>query len=74
MTQTTQTPTSRNRESGTRPDWIAKCPKQVGRKKRLERVGAGWSREDGGICLRLYGTQVIAEDLYLYPVDDATAE
>jgi hypothetical protein len=63
MTQTTQTP----RETTSRPHWIAKIPKQIGRKERLERVGVGWNREDGGICLRLHGTQIVSDDVYLYP-------
>ncbi|GAB5470462.1 MAG: hypothetical protein Kilf2KO_34920 [Rhodospirillales bacterium] len=68
-----QKPTTAKRDAGTPPDWIAKCPKQIGRKERLERVGAAWRREDGGICLRLHGTQIISEDIYLYPAEPKPA-
>jgi hypothetical protein len=47
---------------------------RIAASQRLERIGAAWSREDGGICLRLHGTQVIAEDIYLYPADDSSAQ
>ena len=60
-----------NGENGKRPDWIAKSPKGYGRKERLDRVGVAWNREDGGICLRLRGTQIVTEDIYLYPADPA---
>lgn len=70
MTQSNQTA----REPGTRPHWIAKAPKTIGRTQRLERIGVAWNRDDGGICLRLYGTQVIGEDVYLYPNDPPEAD
>jgi hypothetical protein len=53
------------------PDWIVKTPKGYGRKERLERIGAAWNREDGGICIRVYGTQVISADIYLFPLSEA---
>ena len=60
--------TNRNGNAANAPDWIAKAVKQIGRKEKLERVGAAWNREeDGGICLRLHGTQIVTEDIYLYP-------
>lgn len=58
------------REPGNQPDWVVKTPKGSGRKDRLERVGAAWDREDGGICLRLIGTQIVNEDLYLFPIQE----
>ena len=33
----------------------------------LNRIGAGWSRPDGGVCVRLDGKQLIENDLYLFP-------
>ena len=65
MTQTNQT----TREPGKRPDWIAKAPRTIGRTNRLERIGVAWNRDGGGLCLRFYGTQVIGEDVYLFPND-----
>lgn len=54
-------------ERSNQPDWIVKRPKGIGRKTRLERIGAAWNRsEDGGICIRLHGTQIVSEDIYLF--------
>lgn len=67
-------PAPATRDTGNGPDWVAKSPRQTGRQERLERIGAGWNREDGGICVRLSGTQLITGDVYLYPVDDQPAD
>lgn len=74
MKPSTQTPSTANREAGSRPDWVAKSPKGEGRKQKLERIGAAWSREDGGICIRFHGTQVIGEDVYLYPMEETATD
>ncbi|MEP3245484.1 MAG: hypothetical protein ABJN40_01675 [Sneathiella sp.] len=66
MTETS-TPTDNNKK----PDWTVKSPKGHGRYHRLETIGAGWSREDSGICVRLSGTQIVENDLYIYPVERA---
>ena len=56
-------------ETTTAPDWIVKTPKGYGRKAKLERIGVAWNRDkDGGICIRTAGTQIIADDIYLFPV------
>jgi len=54
-------------ENGNKPDWIAKTPKGLRENQRLERVGVAWNREDGGIGIRLVGTQIVENDIYLYP-------
>ncbi len=59
-------------ENGNRPDFVAKTSKGYGRKARFERVGVAWKREDG-ICLRLIGTQVVNEDIYLFPIAEEAA-
>ena len=69
MTTNTNTQNETQGKSGNRPDWIAKAQKGQGRNSYLERVGAAWNRDDGGICLRLVGTQIVREDIYLYPND-----
>lgn len=71
MTTTNTASASNVREGRARPDWIAKSPRGRREKSALERVGAAWTREDGGICLRLYGMQIVSADIYLYPVDAA---
>ena len=69
MTTNDTTQNETQGKSRKRPDWVAKTQKGHGRNSYLERVGAAWNREDGGICLRLIGTQIVAEDIYLYPND-----
>lgn len=63
-----------SRENGKKPDWVVKTPRSTGRNSRLERVGVAWNREDGGICARLVGKQVIDGDLYLYPITGEAAD
>lgn len=69
---TTQNETSQDTtaKKGAKPDWVVKTPPYKGNGKKLERIGAAWNREDGGICIRLTGTQVISRDVYLYPAED----
>ena len=57
--------------SGRRPDWVVKVPRTRGKKSGLVRIGAAWDREDGGICLRLTGNQIVSGDIYVYPVVEA---
>ncbi|MCP5366732.1 MAG: hypothetical protein H6907_10000 [Hyphomicrobiales bacterium] len=68
MTTTTQNPETRS-DNGNQPDWVAKSPRGTGRNQRLERIGVAWTRDDGGLCLRLVGTQIVDEDIYLYPLN-----
>ena len=58
-----QTPISNTNQ----PDWIVKGPRGYGRNSYLERIGAAWNRDDGGIGIRLTGKQVIEDHIYLYP-------
>ena len=66
-TQNTQTKKTET-ENGKKPDWVVKTPRGYGRNSRLERVGVAWNRDDGGICARLVGKQVVDGDIYLYPM------
>ena len=74
MTTTNTTSQDVRTDTGNQPDWVAKSPRGSGRNQRLERIGVAWNRDDGGICLRLVGTQIITEDVYLYPLGDGQAE
>ena len=66
-TTNTNTQDTRN-DNDNQPDWVAKSPRGQGRNQRLERIGVAWNRDDGGVCLRLVGTQIVNEDIYLYPL------
>lgn len=57
-----------------KPDWIVKAPQNGGKTSRFERIGAAWSRDDGGVCIRLVGKQVIDTDVYLYPNEAPEAD
>ena len=72
-TETQNTQQNQPTEPTNQPDWIAKVSKGYGKKHRLERVGVAWNREDGGIGIRLAGTQIIEDDIYLYPNQDSNA-
>jgi len=64
---TDQIETTETTEQTNHPDWIAKTPKASDTSQGLERIGVAWNREDGGIGVRFAGTQVIDNDVYLYP-------
>ena len=74
MTTTNSQTKDAAREPAQKPDWIAKAAKGYGRKSRLECIGAAWNREDGGVCLRLVGTQIVDGDIYLYPAQSEPGE
>lgn len=38
-----------------------------GRHVEFETIGAAWEREDGGLYLKLYGTQIIEDNFYAIP-------
>jgi len=58
-------------ETQNAPDWVVKAPKGYGRNSKLERIGVAWNRDkDEGICIRIAGTQIIADDIYLVPSAD----
>jgi hypothetical protein len=70
MTTTTFQTRDATQESK-KPHYVAKSPTGQGKGSRLERIGVAWNREDGGICFRV-GTQIVNEDIYLYPITTAT--
>ena len=74
MNTTQNTQTAPTPDKANAPDWVVKTAKGYGRKQRLERIGVAWSREDGGICLRLSGTQIIGDDVYIYPMTPDASE
>ncbi|WP_424830900.1 hypothetical protein [Ruegeria sp.] len=72
MTNENQTSKTENQNA---PDWVVKTPKGFGQKAKLERIGVAWNRaNDGGICIRTVGTQIIENDVYLFPVQNFETE
>ena len=67
---TNQPTNGTNRDNGKAPDYVVKTAKKIGNTQRLDRIGAAWKRDDQGICVRLSGTQLVTEDIYLFPITD----
>ena len=74
MSTTKPKTTETNVRQGTKPDYVVKSRRGYGRNAPFLRVGAAWSRENGGICVRLDGTQLVENDLYLFPMDQDEGE
>jgi len=65
--KTSETPADGNESQTNSPDWIVKAARGHYKNSYLERVGAAWNRDDGGIGVRLHGKQLVDGDIYLYP-------
>lgn len=57
-----------NGNGNAKPDFVAKKQEGFGKNVSFVRIGAAWSREDGGLYLKLHGTQIIDGPIYLFPV------
>ena len=44
-----------------------------GKRTDYEIIGVAWSREDGGLYVKLYGTQVLDHGFYAFPNKSETA-
>ena len=57
-----------------RPDYVAVCYHMVqmsnGWRRRKSVVGAAWIKDNGSLCFRPAGKQVIEDDIYFYPAND----
>jgi len=64
--------TTPNNETSNLPAYTATIRQQVGKNKAtFERIGAAWVNEEkGSIYLKLHGTQIIEDGIYLFPNDD----
>tara|TARA_B100001989_G_scaffold225621_1_gene180762 strand:- start:872 stop:1093 length:222 start_codon:yes stop_codon:yes gene_type:complete len=40
-----------------------------GKNSSLETIGAAWSRDDGGLYIKLHGTQIIEGGFYAFPIN-----
>lgn len=56
-----------------RPDYIAKQYRMVriedGWRTRKERIGVAYRNENGSICFRPAGAQIIEGDIHFFPID-----
>lgn len=44
-----------------------------GKRTDFETPGVAWIREDGGLYIKLHGTQLISEGFYAFPVKSNTS-
>jgi len=70
--KTSETPADGNESQTNSPDWIVKAARGHYKNSYLERIGAAWNRDDGGIGVRLHGKQIVDGDIYLYPNEPAS--
>ncbi len=49
-----------------KPDMIAKVKEGHGKNVNFETIGACWTREDGSIYFKPYGTQIISTPVYMF--------
>ncbi|GJM05882.1 MAG: hypothetical protein DHS20C09_18780 [marine bacterium B5-7] len=45
-----------------------------GKSAKFETIAVGWEREDGGLYIKPYGTQIIDRGFYAFPISDQNAE
>lgn len=57
---------TQNTNTNAKPDMIAKVKERYGKNVSFETVGVAWTREDGSIYFKPYGTQVISSPIYLF--------
>ena len=75
MTNDTQTNAPQN-GNGNKPTHSIRKRSGTGRKAEFETLGVAWQRDDGGLYIKLYGTQIVEGGFYAFPistegVDDA---
>ena len=79
MTDQTQLNTSTTEEpADNRPDFVAKQYRLIrvedGWRLRKERIGVAWKSDNGSICLRPSGVQVIEGDVHLFPSESENVQ
>jgi len=65
-----------NTKTKNRPTHVVKALRNAGSQNSyFEKLGIGFAREQGkGFYVKLTGQQVISEGLYLFPIEDKSAE
>ncbi len=63
---------TQNTNSNPKPDMIAKVKEGRGKNVSFETVGVCWTREDGSIYFKPYGTQIISSPVYLFKTNQDT--
>ncbi|MBI1274447.1 hypothetical protein GC177_00555 [bacterium] len=53
----------------TKPNLAVKIKEQKGESVSFYTIGAAWTKDDGSVYIKLYGTHIINEPFYLYPAN-----
>ena len=70
MTTETTTAADETHNGNNKPNFYAKKRHGFGKKATYERIGAAWRTEDGGIYVKLAGTQIVDQGFMLYEAED----
>ena len=70
---TTQNETS-NQSTETKPTHNLCVKAGYGKKTKFETIGVAWVRQDGGLYIKLHGTQIVDSGFYAFPVKDSYNE
>jgi len=63
-----------NGNTNSKPTHILRKKVGYGKKADFETIGAAWAREDGGLYIKLHGTQIIESGFYAFPVKEQPAQ
>ena len=61
-------------KSSSKPTHIVRKKFWTGRKSDFETLGVAWERENGGLYIKLTGTQIIEGGFYVFPNKEETQE
>ena len=61
--------TKQSNNGKTKPNLIVKLKEQKGDQVNFLTVGAAWTKDDGSVYVKLYGTHIINEPFYLFPAN-----
>lgn len=53
----------------TKPNLAVKTKEQRGDNVNFHTIGAAWTKDDGSVYVKLYGTHIINEPFYLFPAN-----
>lgn len=75
QTENLERTASENGEKANRPDYIAKQYRVIriedGWRTRKERIGVAFKNENGSLCFRPTGKQIIEGDVHFFPVEES---
>ena len=63
-----------NQKANAKPTHTLRKKVGYGKNTDFETIGAAWVREDGGLYIKLHGTQIIDGGFYAFPIKDAATE